>query len=68
MGQEVQVMTSAQTAHEPQSASRFMQMLSIPWVDKTIAIIAVVPNVVELYYRYSSADLISLAPCSESRS
>ena len=34
-----------------------MRMLSIPWVDKTIAIVAVTPHVIELYYRYTSATL-----------
>ena len=34
-----------------------MAMLSIPWVDKTIAIVAVTPNVIELYHRYTNASL-----------
>ena len=50
-------MTSAQAPREPRHDSRFMEMLSIPWVDKTIVVIAVLPSVIELYYRYSSANL-----------
>jgi protein-S-isoprenylcysteine O-methyltransferase Ste14 len=34
-----------------------MAMLSVPWVDKTIAIIAVTPSSIELYRRYTSANL-----------
>jgi protein-S-isoprenylcysteine O-methyltransferase Ste14 len=30
----------------------FMDLLVIPWVDKTIAILACVPNVIELYRRW----------------
>lgn len=30
----------------------FMQMLAIPWVDKTIAVIATIPFVIELYDRW----------------
>jgi protein-S-isoprenylcysteine O-methyltransferase Ste14 len=37
--------------------SRFMQLLTTPWVDKTIAIVAITPNVIELYHRYSDANL-----------
>src|SRR5215471_2961161 len=50
-------MASVEPQTKPRSASRFMQVLSIPWVDKTIAIIAVLPNATELYHRYSSANL-----------
>jgi hypothetical protein len=39
------------------SSSRFMEFLTTPWVDKTIAAIAVTPNSIELYHRYSSANL-----------
>jgi protein-S-isoprenylcysteine O-methyltransferase Ste14 len=35
----------------------FMELLSIPWVDRTIAIVASVPFVLELYRRYTGADL-----------
>jgi len=45
------------TAAEPRTASRFMQILYIPWVDKTIAIVAVLPNAIELYHRFTSANL-----------
>jgi protein-S-isoprenylcysteine O-methyltransferase Ste14 len=48
---------SAPTPVKAQSTSRFMTMLSIPWVDKTIATVAVTPHVIELYYRYTSATL-----------
>jgi hypothetical protein len=34
-----------------------MEFLTTPWVDKTIAAIAVTPNSIELYHRYSSANL-----------
>jgi protein-S-isoprenylcysteine O-methyltransferase Ste14 len=37
--------------------SRFMRLLTTPWVDKTIAIVAIAPNVIELYHRYSDANL-----------
>src|SRR5215469_18163272 len=39
------------------SKSRFMEFLSTPWVDKTIAVIAVTPNCLELYHRYTDANL-----------
>lgn len=42
---------------QPQPTSRFMAMLSTPWVDKTIAIIAVTPNAIELYHRYTNSTL-----------
>src|SRR5882672_6817610 len=35
----------------------FMELLSIPWVDRTIAIVASAPLAIELYRRYTSADL-----------
>jgi protein-S-isoprenylcysteine O-methyltransferase Ste14 len=35
----------------------FMELLSIPWVDRTIAIVASLPMAIELYRRYTSADL-----------
>jgi protein-S-isoprenylcysteine O-methyltransferase Ste14 len=31
---------------------RFMELLAIPWVDKTIAILATIPFVIELYRRW----------------
>lgn len=37
--------------------SRFMQLLTTPWVDRTIAIVAITPNVFELYHRYTAANL-----------
>ncbi len=46
-------MATAQSA----PTSRFMQLLSTPWVDKTIAIVAITPNVIELYHRYTDANL-----------
>ena len=39
------------------SKSRFMQFLTTPWVDKTIAVIAVTPNSLELYHRYTDTNL-----------
>jgi hypothetical protein len=39
------------------SKSRFMEFLTTPWVDKTIAVIAVTPNCLELYHRYTDANL-----------
>ena len=46
-------MATVQTANP----SRFMEFLTTPWVDKTIAIVAITPNVVELYHRYTDANL-----------
>jgi len=46
-------MAAVQTANP----SRFMGLLTTPWVDKTIAIIAITPNVLELYHRYTAANL-----------
>lgn len=37
--------------------SRFMEFLTTPWVDKTIAVVAITPNAIELYHRYTSANL-----------
>jgi protein-S-isoprenylcysteine O-methyltransferase Ste14 len=34
-----------------------MEFLTTPWVDKTIAIIAVTPNAIELYRRYTAGNL-----------
>jgi protein-S-isoprenylcysteine O-methyltransferase Ste14 len=48
---------SAPASIQTQPKSRFMRMLSIPWVDKTIAVVAVTPHVIELYNRYTSAKL-----------
>jgi protein-S-isoprenylcysteine O-methyltransferase Ste14 len=39
------------------SKSRLMEFLTTPWVDKTIAVIAVTPNSLELYHRYTDANL-----------
>jgi protein-S-isoprenylcysteine O-methyltransferase Ste14 len=41
----------------PASPSRFMELLTTPWVDKTIALVAITPNVIELYHRYTDANL-----------
>ena len=46
-------MSTLQTAH----TSRFMEFLTTPWVDKTIAVIAITPNVIELYHRYTDVNL-----------
>jgi protein-S-isoprenylcysteine O-methyltransferase Ste14 len=42
---------------ERQSRHSFMELLSILWVDRTIAIVASAPLAIELYRRYTSADL-----------
>lgn len=34
-----------------------MEVITTPWVDKTIAIIAVVPSAIELYHRYTAGHL-----------
>ena len=34
-----------------------MQFLTTPWVDKTIALVAITPNVIELYHRYTDVNL-----------
>src|SRR5262244_3272768 len=47
------VMAAVHTA----SKSGFMEFLTTPWVDKTIAVIAVTPNSLELYHRYTDANL-----------
>jgi len=44
-------------AVQPANPSRFIGFLTTPWVDKTIAIIAITPNVLELYHRYTAANL-----------
>ena len=46
-------MATLQTARP----SRFMDFLTTPWVDKTIAVVAITPNVIELYHRYTDANL-----------
>lgn len=46
-------MATVQSAH----SSRFMELLTTPWVDKSIAIVAITPNVIELYHRYADANL-----------
>jgi protein-S-isoprenylcysteine O-methyltransferase Ste14 len=50
-------MASLHNSVRPRRATRFMEMLSVPWVDKAIAVAAVLPSVVELYHRYTGADL-----------
>jgi protein-S-isoprenylcysteine O-methyltransferase Ste14 len=50
-------MVTRETLIEPQQGFRLMDAFTIPWVDKSIAIVAVVPSVIELYHRYSSANL-----------
>lgn len=46
-------MATPQTVHP----SRFMEFLTTPWVDKTIAVMAITPNVIELYHRYTDVNL-----------
>ena len=50
-------MVTTRTHIEPKRGSSFMAALSIPWVDKTIAIVAVLPNAIELYHRFTNANL-----------
>ena len=50
-------MTVAQVQTRPRQPSRFMEVLTLPWVDRTIAIIAVTPNAIELYRRYTGGNL-----------
>jgi protein-S-isoprenylcysteine O-methyltransferase Ste14 len=54
---EVKTMTVAQAQAVPRRSSRFMEFLTTPWVDKTIAVIAVIPISIELYRRYTSDNL-----------
>ena len=48
-------MSTVQTAHA--YPSRFMEFLTTTWVDKTIAVTAITPNVIELYHRYTDVNL-----------
>ena len=50
-------MAQAQAPTVARRARRFMEVLTNPWVDKAIAVAAVTPNAIELYRRYTSADL-----------
>lgn len=50
-------MTVAQAQAAPRQSSRFMEFLTTPWVDKTIAVLAVTPTSIELYRRYTSDNL-----------
>lgn len=36
---------------------QFMDLLYIPWVDKTIAVTAIIPNAIGLYWRYTDNNL-----------
>ena len=46
-------MATVQAVHSP----RFMEFLTTPWVDKTIEVVAITPNVVELCHRYTDTNL-----------
>lgn len=50
-------MGETQAPTEPWRASRFMQMLSVPWIDKTIAIVATLPFAWLLYERWFTDNL-----------
>lgn|ERR1700682_2012455 len=50
-------MSSSQVSVKRQRNSRLMQILYIPWVDKTIAVVAILPNAIELYHRYFVGNL-----------
>ena len=39
------------------STSGLMEILTTPWVDRIIALIAITPNTIELFHRYTSAQL-----------
>lgn len=53
----MQIMTSAHAQTEPRRASGLMEILTTPWVDKTMAIVATLPFVWSLYRRWSAANL-----------
>src|SRR5579863_548503 len=48
---------SNMTTVRTMKSSRFMEVLTTPWVDKTIAVVAITPNVIELYHRYTDVNL-----------
>ena len=50
-------MDVAQAQAAPRQSSRFMEFITTPWVDKTIAVIAVIPTSLELYRRYTAGNL-----------
>ena len=50
-------MTTSDVMAKPRRLPRFMEILYIPWVDRTIAIIAVIPSIIELVHRYTSRNL-----------
>jgi len=50
-------MTASQAKTQPTIGMRFMEILYIPWVDKMIAVIAVIPNAIGLYWRYTDNNL-----------
>lgn len=50
-------MEVAQAQAAPRQSSRFMEIITTPWVDKTIAVIAVIPTSLELYRRYTAGNL-----------
>jgi protein-S-isoprenylcysteine O-methyltransferase Ste14 len=50
-------MTSSQVSIKRQRVPRLMEILYVPWVDKTIAVVAILPNAVELYHRYFGGNL-----------
>jgi len=45
---------------------RFMDLLAIPWVDKSIALVATIPFVIELYRRWVVGHVTSRVPSSAS--
>ena len=50
-------MTTSDAVLRRGRVSRFMDILYIPWVDRTIAIIAIIPSAIELVHRYTSRNL-----------
>jgi len=48
---------SNMTTVRTMKSSRFMEVLTTPWADKTIAVVAIMPNVIELYHRYTDVNL-----------
>lgn len=50
-------MTNSQVPDKRERSSRLMAMFYIPWVDKTIAVVASLPFVIELYHRWFGGNL-----------
>jgi protein-S-isoprenylcysteine O-methyltransferase Ste14 len=55
--QTQEVGAAATPSAETRRAAGLFDLLRVPWVDKAIALVAVLPNAIELYRRYTSANL-----------